>query len=85
MDKASEICGYKILTNSSLWLHGFTHPIAGSTPGLSMERDPMADVLRSRPARSGRTGQRPFGSLGEQIEAERNMSDFYFQIQLFLL
>jgi len=36
-----------------------------------MERDPMADVLRSRPARSGRTGQRPFGSLGQQIEVDR--------------
>ena len=27
------------------------------------------DVLLTRPARSGRTGQRPFGSLGDPIEA----------------
>ena len=29
------------------------------------------DALLTKPARSGRTGQRPFGSLGDQIEARR--------------
>eukprot|EP00438_Fugacium_kawagutii_P002715 Skav222417 [mRNA] locus=scaffold2890:58049:63365:+ [translate_table: standard] len=37
----------------------------------SLEGHPMADILPTRPARSGRTGQRPFGSLGEPIEVER--------------
>ena len=36
---------------------------------VSPDRDPLLDVLRTKPARSGRTGQRPFGSLGDQIEA----------------
>lgn len=41
----------------------------------SLEGHPMADILPTRPARSGRTGQRPFGSLGEPIEvpAVRNV------------
>ena len=34
--------------------------------------DPL-DVLLTKPARSGRTGQRPFGSLGAQIEACNNL------------
>lgn len=35
---------------------------------MAMKEDSM-DVLLTRPARSGRTGQRPFGSLGDPIEA----------------
>ncbi|CAE7254194.1 trmA [Symbiodinium pilosum] len=38
---------------------------------VSPDRDPLLDVLRTKPARSGRTGQRPFGSLGDQIEVEK--------------
>ena len=40
-------------------------------PDEASPPSPYLDALLTKPARSGRTGQRPFGSLGDQIEARR--------------
>ena len=43
-------------------------PDGSDYPDSPNSPDPL-DVLLTKPARSGRTGQRPFGSLGDQIQA----------------
>ncbi|CAE7473407.1 trmA, partial [Symbiodinium necroappetens] len=40
-------------------------------PDEASPPSPYLDALLTKPARSGRTGQRPFGSLGDQIEVDK--------------